>query len=283
MVGIVVNICLFYNFKIIQSLALTLCLSTVFFVATNDECQAVEPVYTYIDQIKYHPDGFVGKPNLLVAVSYGSVKKAPGEPVVDQQQYRFDISLIPFNYLTLIGDLTAFKEDTVRYKIAVGGRIYLSDPINSTRGKNPDGVIGRPVIEGTYGFYYSGINEDEKSGYFGFGSRIPIANYLTGFLGFYSYDSLPKFETNELYAGIRIFLKTYQLSQPYRNPDVAVNGVGVEIKGSQSDYGSSGEITCFVGVSRNSSITFSVAAQFLDPPYDRQLIGGIGIALYPNF
>jgi len=215
-----------------------------------------------------------------LTASYLSVKKQPGEQVIDMQSFNANLDWILTNQIVWKNNFKQQKEDSTLNQFHSGFRFYLKNPVTTNRTKNPDGPAGTPLVDITAAFRYDDYTNSQSSSFIQSQLSLPVSATFSLFAGANFYKELHLTDSDEYYGGISIFISRYTEDLPYDNPDAPLSGGSIQLSGGTSKNGSFFQTTCILPSSKSLSLKIILRSDFLEAPYDKIYTGGIGFSYF---
>ncbi len=230
----------------------------------------------------YHPDGILGKPSFHAQISYASVTGTRKRPVGDIQRFTFGLDLVATSRLTLLSSIRATVQDSTKYEVAGGVRLYPVDPLTESRRKNPDGPIGGFSLTGLVGNRFVS-NGGSSSKVVADGIlAVPVSTHLTLSAGYRYYQEIELLDVQKGYGSVSIYPRNYSADSAYVNPDGPVGNLALRVSGGGSKNGIFGECQAILPFSGDMTFTMMIRGERVPgPPYRRSAIAGFFLSYYP--
>jgi len=239
-------------------------------------------VYYTGRSIRPHPDGAVGSVGFHGFFQYALVTKPANVPVVDVEKYQGAFNWVIADQANLMARFLTIKEDSVRYELGAGLRLYSGNPVATSRGANPDGPVGLPVLSLWGGMRYNELSIKEPKTVGDAEVTFPVSRRLSISAGYRYFEEIEEADVQQGYGTVSIYVARYVADSAYTNPDGPVNNVAIHLSGGGSPEGVFGDLTLMFPISNNLTWRLSVRGERVTEPYRRSAILGVGFSVYPS-
>lgn len=232
--------------------------------------------------VRRHPDGAVGSATFHGMGQYQQVTKPDGVRSVDIQKYHAELGWVAGDYVNFMTSFLIVNEDSLRYELNGGVKIYSRNPVTSNRKKNADGVVGAPVISMGAGLRYADFAITDTKFVGDFSILLPASEKFSFLAGYRHYDELEEADVVQGYGGINFYLTGYNSDSAYANPDGPSGMMAFHLKGGASSNGVFGDLTLLLPINDNLTWKIAIRGERVPEPYRRVAILGAGFSFYPS-
>ncbi|MEW6412697.1 MAG: hypothetical protein AB1483_09525 [Candidatus Zixiibacteriota bacterium] len=264
----------------VTSLALSLCLMTA-----NPAMAQIDSttVHYYVGKaVRAHPDGAVGAASFHGSLQYQFVTKPPNVPVVDIQKFNASLGWVAHPSVNFMGSFRGISEDSSRYGLAFGLRLYTVNPERKDKAHNPDGPVGGPVLTASGGIRYSDLAVEDAKTVGDFTLLVPVSRRLSILAGMRLFEAIEQADVQQAYGGFNFYLSPYNADSAYTNPDGQVGNAAFHLSGGGSENGVFGDLTMFFPISNKLTWHITLRGERVELPYRRVVAIGGGFSLYPS-
>ncbi|UCE24481.1 MAG: hypothetical protein JSU74_00070 [Candidatus Zixiibacteriota bacterium] len=231
--------------------------------------------------IRYHPDGTVGSVSFHGLMQYGLVNAYPKEFEMDFQRYEGELAWVVDDYVNLTARFQTVDQDSLRYELSGGLKIYLTNPISTQRDKNADGPVGSPVISLAGGIRYPDLSISDTRAVGDAAILVPLSLQFTVLAGYRFFEEIEQFDVVQGYGGFNIYLSPYSSDSAYVNPDGPTGKLALKLLGGGSSKGVFGDLMLLFPISDKLTWRLNVRGERTESPYRRTAIAGAGFSYYP--
>ena len=230
----------------------------------------------------YHPDGILGKPSFNAQFTYASVTGDLKRPVGDIQRLTFGLDLVAASRLTLLSSVRVVVQDSTRYEVNGGIRLYVVNPLAERRTKNPDGPVGGVSLTVVAGARFSSSGNTTSKMVADGILTVPVSTWVTISGGYRYYEEIERFDVQKGFGSISVYPTGYSRDSAYVNPDGSVGNLAFKLSGGGSVNGIFGEIQLLMPFSGNMTVATIIRGERVPgPPYRRSAIAGFRLSYYP--
>ena len=247
--------------------------------AQNDTATVV---YFTGTTVRRHPDGPVGSVSFNGFFQYASVTKPPMVPTDDIQRFQGGLNWVADDHVNLMTRFLATREDSTRYELNGGIKVYLGNPVTSDKPTNPDGAVGIPSFSLWGGIRYNDLSIEDPKFVGDFELIVPVSTRLSVLAGYRYFEEISEPDVQQAWGGINFFVDRYYADSAYANPDGPVGNVAIGLTGGGSSEGVFGDLTLSFPISNNVTWKLNIRGERVEFPYRRVAIVGAGVSLYPS-
>jgi hypothetical protein len=239
-------------------------------------------VASLAENLTYHPDGLLGKPNGYISGQYASVTGNPGVPVSDRKALGIGLKIPLASRWTISGSYFALQNDSLFHNYSLDLSFYMANPIKSVKRCNPDGPAGAPII--TLGLGGEIPDRDPGAHRWQAVARaiLPISEKLTLGVGARFYEKDDPLQAESFYGMISFFPKQYDKDREYINPDGVEGALSFAARGGGSKHGVFGQLELIFPLEPEMTISFLIRGERVPVPYFRSAMAGFRINYYPG-
>ena len=250
-------------------------------VKSNAQEDSAQVAYYTGRSVRYHPDGTVGSVSFHGLMQYGLVNAYPKELEMDFQRYEGELGWVVDDYVNLTARFQTVDQDSLRYELSGGLKIYLTNPSSTERDKNADGPVGSPVISLAAGIRYPDLSISDTRSVGDAAILVPLSQRLTVLAGYRYFEEIEQFDVAQAYGGFNIYLSPYSSDSAYVNPDGPTGKLALKLLGGGSSKGVFGDLMLLFPISDKLTWRLNVRGERTDSPYRRSAIAGAGFSYYP--
>lgn len=266
--------------------AATALLTAVCLMLPGDNAFAQEDtarvVYYTGRSVRAHPDGAVGSVGFQGFFQYALVTKPVNQPVVDIEKYEGGFNWVIADHANLMARFLTIKEDSIRYELSGGARLYFANPLSTGRPANPDGPVGVPVVSLWGGLRYNELSVKEPKYLGDFEVIVPVSRRLSVAAGYRALEVIEEADVQTAYGKVSFYVARYHADSAYTNPDGPVNNVAIHLSGGGSTNGVFGDLTLLFPINNSLTWKLSIRGERVEFPYRRSAILGVGFSIYPS-
>lgn len=270
--------------NLIKTLSILL-IPTICMVIAGQALQAQDettPIVYYVGRsVRAHPDGAVGSVAFHGSFQYAFVTKPANQPVVDIEKFQGGFNWVVADQANLMARFLTVKEDSVRYELGAGLRLYLGNPVATSRRANPDGAVGVPAVSVWGGIRYNELSIKEPKTVADFEIMMPLSRRLSLAAGLRVFEAIEEADVQQAYGSISFYQGRYNVDSAYTNPDGPVNNVVFHLSGGGSANGFFGDLTLLFPISNNLTWKLNIRGERVEYPYRRTAMLGAGFSIYP--
>lgn len=237
---------------------------------------------TSAEELRYHPDGVLGRPSLHITGQYSSVTALKGAAYVDRQYLGVGFRIPVIGQLTVGGNYCALIEDSVVHSYGFKFSYYAANPLIDRGKTNPDGPVGSPVLLALAGGYFPDRNPGKQRFLAGLEAIYPLTPRLSFAVGgkYYEEDS-PRLVDN-FYGRLAWYLKSYEIETIYSNPDGPEGAPSFLITGGGSKHGVFGQFDVIFPLEPKMTLALYIRGERVPVPYFRAASAGFYVNYYPG-
>lgn len=239
-------------------------------------------VYYTGKSTRRHPDGAVGSVSFHGSFQYALVTAYPKTLEVDAQRFDGEFQWVADDYVNLMGRFVTYNEDSLRYEMNAGLKVYFVNPLSQGRKMNADGVIGGPSFTLSAGMRYPNLSMDETKLVADFVFMVPASQRLSVFAGYRHYEEILDSDVMQGYGGLNFYVAPYFADSAYANPDGPIGKLAIQLTGGGSSKGAFVDLKLIFPISNNITWKLVVRGERVETPYRRSAILGAGLSFYPS-
>ncbi len=232
--------------------------------------------------VRRHPDGAVGSATFHGLFQYQLVTKPDGVASVDIQKYHAELGWVADDYVTFTARFLTVDEDSLRYELNGGLKIYSRNPVTGSGKKNADGLVGAPVVTMAAGIRYSDFAVKDTRMVGDISLLLPISERFSLLTGYRYYEKIEETDVAQAYGGINFYLAGYNADSSYANPDGPTGQMAFHLSGGGSSNGIFGDLTLQMPIHDNITWKINIRGERVPNPYRRVAIAGAGFSFYPS-
>ncbi|UCG61208.1 MAG: hypothetical protein JSV52_12925 [Candidatus Zixiibacteriota bacterium] len=257
-------------------------ISLAMFEPTSAQDDTASVAYYVGKSVRRHPDGAVGSATFHGLFQYQLVTKPEGVPTVDIQKYHAELGWVADDYVTLMARFLTVDEDSLRYELNGGLRIYTRNPVTGSGRRNADGLVGAPVVTLGAGIRYNDFAIKETRMVGDISLLLPVSEQLSLLTGYRAYEAIEEVDVVTAYGGVNLYLLGYSADSSYTNPDGPVGYVAFHLTGGGSSNGIFGDLTLQLPINDNLTWKINIRGERVKFPYRRVAIAGAAFSFYPS-
>jgi hypothetical protein len=227
-----------------------------------------------------HPDGLIGRFSLHGRFSYASVSVDDDAVVNDVLRYSVGLGWVLHRRFSLHSDFEARRQDSTRFELSGGIRLYSKDPLAAPVA-NADGPVGGPVLRLSGGARYSGSSSGAVRAVGEAGVLVPVSTKLSLAAGWRFYEAIETSDITRVFGSVSLYFSRYFRGGRYLNPDGPPGYLATRILAGGSSRGYNGRLEFILPLEQTTSLKVLLGAERNELLNRKTLKAGIGVALYP--
>ncbi|MDF1544382.1 MAG: hypothetical protein P1R58_04690 [bacterium] len=228
-----------------------------------------------------HPDGSLGNLAIRADYAYSSVSGDSPLSIGDFQEAELKLNWVAKAQIVPTALLWQQHRDSFQYRLLIGLKYYVSNPMNPEENLNHDGAIGRPVLSLELG---PGFVESGGDGSMALRSGLtwPYSKRLSLHVS-YNYFSRPtSLDIDQGSVGVTLYPQRAQTNRPYLNPDGPMGKLLLHLEAGGGSRGWFGQLGFGLPFDQHWTI-HSCFRYTEDSQFSRKILSAaIRFSLYPG-